>query len=105
MDTGEITTKDWNTLGLEGAVVWGACSVQSEFFYVPVKEEKVEVRKEPVVREEVVIGKKQVEEKQRVEEPLRKEEIHVEEKGQTKARETGRRKDDPRDREIREDRK
>jgi phosphate-selective porin OprO/OprP len=38
IDTGVIPTNDYNTFGLEGAAVWGPFSVQSEFFYVPVKD-------------------------------------------------------------------
>jgi phosphate-selective porin OprO/OprP len=39
INTGSMTVRDWNTLGLEGAAVWGPLSVQSEFFYVPINDQ------------------------------------------------------------------
>jgi phosphate-selective porin OprO/OprP len=38
--TGSIPTDQFNVLGLEGAAVWGPLSVQSEFFYVPVHDNR-----------------------------------------------------------------
>jgi uncharacterized protein (TIGR02271 family) len=48
---------------------------------IPVKEEKVDIRKENVVSEEVTVGKRRVKDVEHVDENLRKEEIKVEKHG------------------------
>jgi uncharacterized protein (TIGR02271 family) len=48
---------------------------------VPVREERVQVEKEPVVYEEVGLGKQQVQETERVSDTVRREEARVEQEG------------------------
>jgi uncharacterized protein (TIGR02271 family) len=54
---------------------------ESETYRVPVREEQVNVEKQPVVREEVVMGKRPVQETKQVSDTVRREEAHVEQEG------------------------
>jgi len=63
---------------------------------IPVKEERVEVTKQPVVKEEVTVGKRQVHETEQVSGTVRKEEVKVEQEGDVNVR--GNVKGTPRDR-------
>ena len=59
---------------------------EGETLRVPVREERVEVEKTPVVTEEVSIGKRPVTETERVSGTVRKEEARVEEEGEVDLR-------------------
>jgi uncharacterized protein (TIGR02271 family) len=61
---------------------------EDETIRVPIVEEKVEVKKKPVVSEELVIGKKQVTETQSVTENVKREEAKVEKEGDASVDET-----------------
>ena len=67
-----------------------AGSVKAEEIRIPVKEEKVHVRKEAVVKEEVKVGKRKVQDTETVGGEVRREELKVEQKGDVKV--TDRRK-------------
>jgi len=54
---------------------------ESETYRVPVREEQVNVEKQPVVREEVAMGKRPVQETKQVSDTVRREEAHVEQEG------------------------
>jgi len=62
--------------------------MKAEEIRIPVKEERVKVKKEPVVREEVSVGKRKVRETRTVSGEVRKEELAVESKGGAKVRHT-----------------
>jgi uncharacterized protein (TIGR02271 family) len=53
---------------------------------IPVKEEKVHVKKEAVVKEEVTVGKREVQDTEQVAGTVRKEELRVEKEGNVEVR-------------------
>jgi len=59
---------------------------ESETIRVPVREERVEVDKQPVVYEEVGVGKRQVTETQQVSETVRREELRTDKHGDPEIR-------------------
>jgi len=61
---------------------------ERETIEVPVREERVEVEKQPVVYEEVEIGKRQVQETEQVSGTVRREEARIEREGDVDVRET-----------------
>jgi len=61
-------------------------SDRGETIEVPVREERVEVTKEPVVYEEVAVGKRQVTETERVSETVRREEARIDQQGSADVR-------------------
>jgi len=56
---------------------------------IPVREEKVQVTKTPVVKEEVTVGKRKVQDVEHVAEDVRREEIRVEQEGDVDVRTKG----------------
>ncbi|TYS14510.1 YsnF/AvaK domain-containing protein [Rossellomorea vietnamensis] len=51
---------------------------------IPVVEEKVEVKKKPVVTDEVVIGKRTTEETEHIHDTVKKEEVHLDKEGSSR---------------------
>ena len=66
----------------------GIDETESETIRVPVREEQVEVEKQPVVYEEVGVGKRVSQENRQVSDTVRREELRMENEGDVEVRNT-----------------